>query len=47
MRSAAMSKAQEILRYLGVNTDTDWLAVLSKMTERGMNERQKDEVRQQ
>ena len=34
MRSIAMSKAQEVLRALGVNTDTDWDTILSLMTKR-------------
>ena len=40
MQAAAMNKAQEILKYLGVNTDADWYAILSKMTENGMRNRQ-------
>lgn len=31
MRAIAMSKAQEVLKVLGVNTDTDWLEVLTEM----------------
>ena len=31
MRAVAMSKAQDILRYLGVNTDTDWYEILTQL----------------
>lgn len=32
-RAAAMSRAQEVLKYLGVNTDTDWHLILTRMAE--------------
>ena len=31
MRSTAMSKAQDVLKVLGVNTDTDWCEILTRM----------------
>ena len=31
--AAAMSKAHEILKYLGVNTDTDWLYILERLAD--------------
>lgn len=30
-QSAAMSKAQEVLTYLGVNTEADWFEILRRM----------------
>lgn len=33
MQSIALSKAQDVLKYLGVNADADWYAILSKMSE--------------
>lgn len=34
MRSVAMSKAQTVLEYLGVNTETDWHEILTRMVAR-------------
>lgn len=31
MQAAAMVKAQEILRVLGVNTDADWYEIISRL----------------
>ncbi len=31
MKSVSMSKAQEVLRFLGVNTETDWYAILTRL----------------
>lgn len=31
LRGNAMSKAHEILRYLGVNVDTDWYEILDRL----------------
>ena len=31
MRAVAMGKAQEVLRYLGINTATDWLYILERI----------------
>lgn len=31
MRAVAMNKAHEALRYLGINTDTDWLYILERI----------------
>lgn len=31
MRSTAMSKAHEVLRVLGVNTETDWFEILTRL----------------
>lgn len=33
MQAVAMSKAQAVLEYLGVNTDTDWYAILTRMAD--------------
>jgi len=33
MRSNAMRKAQDVLGYLGVNTDTDWYQLLGRLAE--------------
>jgi hypothetical protein len=33
-RSNAMLRAQEILAYLGVNTETDWFTILTRLAER-------------
>ena len=30
-QAAAMVKAQEVLKYLGVNTDTEWHEILTRM----------------
>lgn len=37
MRSNAMRKAQDVLAYLGVNTDTDWHEILTRLAEEGRN----------
>ena len=34
-KAVAMLKAQEVLKYLGVNTDTDWLEILTALAEEG------------
>ncbi len=34
MQAAAMSKAQDVLKVLGVNTETDWLAILQRLAEK-------------
>lgn len=34
-QAVAMEKAHQILHYLGVNTDTDWLEILSRIAEEG------------
>ena len=31
MKANAMSRAQEVLRYLGVNTDYDWYEILTRL----------------
>ena len=31
LRSSAMSRAQDVLRVLGVNTDADWYEILTRM----------------
>ena len=33
MQGTAMTKAHDILRYLGVNTDTDWFLILTRLAE--------------
>lgn len=33
MRSNAMRKAQDVLAFLGVNTDTDWHEILTRLAE--------------
>ena len=33
-QAAAMRKAQEILQYLGVNTETDWYAILQHLADK-------------
>ena len=33
MRACAMKTAHEILKYLGINTDTDWLYILERLGE--------------
>jgi hypothetical protein len=34
LRATARSKAQEVLKYLGVNTEHDWYDILTRMAER-------------
>ncbi len=31
MRATAMSKAQDVLKVLGVNTETDWFEILTRL----------------
>jgi hypothetical protein len=33
LRANAMGRAQEVLKYLGVNTDHDWYDILTKMVD--------------
>lgn len=33
LRAVAMRKAQDILEYLGVNTEADWMEILSRIAE--------------
>ena len=35
MQAHAMSTAQKVLEYLGVNTDTDWLEILTRIAREG------------
>jgi len=34
LQGNAMRKAQEVLAYLGVNTETDWYEILTRLAER-------------
>ena len=40
MQANAMSTAQRVLEYLGVNTSTDWYEILSRMAKETTNEDQ-------
>ena len=35
MQAVALSKAHEVLAYLGVNADTDWYEILTRMAKEG------------
>ncbi len=37
LKANAMCKAQEILRYLGVNTDADWYEILTRLAKERAN----------
>jgi hypothetical protein len=41
VKATAMRKAQDVLAFLGVNTEADWFDILSKMTE-GSSDQQAD-----
>jgi hypothetical protein len=44
LRGVAMRKAQDVLEYLGVNSEVDWMEILTRMAESsGSETRRKDE----